>query len=311
MNKMNINLFNTFNTYNNKNINFGSKPPLTAMKVSKTQVQEYLNQGKSTNEIASLLEISVSYFYKVMRDLKIQSPKKINSENVQKTINKFEEKLKTLLNSGASIEEMQRATGLSKKAVSKWIKDNTNKNLRQLKKEIRTELLQRGASDEEISKALGIKPESAKSLRYVTGFKEVKTRQEKKDLIREKLQNGLYPKEVARELNMSVCTIYQYIREYNLKDALDDFIKNKILEMSKQQKNITEMAEELQTSRNSVKKYMEKFKIKKLVEDYKNEYIDTIIKKYKSGQKPKAIAEELGIPKYKVFYVVRTHAKID
>lgn len=309
---MNINLFNTYNQYsNNKNINFGSKPPLTAMKISKTQVEEYLNQGKSIEETASLLNTSASYFYKVIRDMNILSPRKKRIQKIQESVNQFEEKLNAMLNSGASLAEMQRETGLSKKAVTKWVKDNTAKSLRQIKREIRTELLEKGASDEELSKALGIKPVSAKSLRYVCGYQDVKTKEEKKNLILEKLQNGLYPKEAARELNMSVCTVYQYIREYNLKDALDDFIRNKILEMSKQQNNITEIAEELKISRNSVKKYMEKFKIKELVEEYKKEYKDLILNKYRSGQKPKSIADELGIPKYKVFYIVKTHAKPD
>lgn len=310
--KMNINLFSTYKTYsNNKNINFGAKPPMTALKISKTQVEEYLNQGKSIEEAASLLNTSVSYFYKVIRDMNILSPRKKKIQQVQKSINNFNEKLKIMLNSGASLTEMQKETGLSKKAVTKWIKDNTNKSLRQVKREIRTELLENGASDEELSKALGIKPVSAKSLRYVCGYQDVKSKEDKKNLIFEKLQNGLYPKEVARELDMAVCTVYQYIREYNLKDALHNFIKNKILEMSKQQKNITEMAEELKISRNSVKKFMEKYKIKELVDGYKKEYKDLILDKYRSGQKPKSIAEELGIPKYKVFYVVKTHSKAD
>ena len=222
---MNININYNFN-YN--------KPVFTSKYISipKSELTEYVNQGKTAAEIANIYGMSISWCKKILKKHGLKINKRGNKKDVNELIAKSYAK-------GVTIQELAGKAGVSVNRIYSWIHQQTGINISELKRKI--------SSKKPIETANNI--DAAQMEKYA---------KQNSDII-ERFQAGESIEAICRKFNVKEARVYAAI--YSLdRTNRNELIKKKLQENKHKQiiglsakfweEKIQEFINQIQTGKN-------------------------------------------------------------
>ena len=299
-----------------------------------SRVEELYNSGIGIEEIAKILNVSVGTTIKYVEQLRqegrVQSRKSINS--IAKKENK--ERIVMLYNSKMKIKTMAESLGVSVGTVNRYIKELREEGKIQTASEREKELKERVL--ELYNQGTEIK-EIAKSLKVPVGSINVCTRKLKKEGIiqsrgliknieKEKAKEKILKlynskagtEEIAKALNISLPTIYRYIRELREEGKFQGIKKKeerkeKTLELYNQGIEVKEIAKRLNVTVETINTYIKEIEEEGRVEkrktlrktSKKEENKEKILELYNQGLEIKEIAKRLNISDTTIYKYIK------
>ena len=299
-----------------------------------SRVEELYNSGIGIEEIAKILNVSVGTTIKYVEQLRqegrVQSRKSINS--IAKKENK--ERIVMLYNSKMKIKTMAESLGVSVGTVNRYIKELREEGKIQTASEREKELKERVL--ELYNQGLEIK-EIAKSLKVPVGSINVCTRKLKKEGIiqsrgliknieKEKAKEKILKlynskvgtEEIAKALNISLPTMYRYIRELREEGKFKGIKKKeerkeKTLELYNQGIEVKEIAKRLNVTVETINTYIKELEEEGRVEkrktlrktSKKEENKEKILELYNQGLEIKEIAKRLNISDTTIYKYIK------
>ena len=299
-----------------------------------SRVEELYNSGIGIEEIAKILNVSVGTTIKYIEQLRqkgrVQSRKSINS--IAKKENK--ERIVMLYNSKMKIKTMAESLGVSVGTVNRYIKELREEGKIQTASEREKELKERVL--ELYNQGLEIK-EIAKSLKVPVGSINVCTRKLKKEGIiqsrgliknieKEKAKEKILKlynskagtEEIAKALNISLPTMYRYIRELREEGKFQGIKKKeerkeKTLELYNQGIEVKEIAKRLNVTVETINTYIKELEEEGRVEkrktlrktSKKEENKEKILELYNQGLEIKEIAKRLNISDTTIYKYIK------
>ena len=299
-----------------------------------SRVEELYNSGIGIEEIAKILNVSVGTTIKYVEQLRqegrVQSRKSINS--IAKKENK--ERIVMLYNSKMKIKTMAESLGVSVGTVNRYIKELREEGKIQTASEREKELKERVL--ELYNQGLEIK-EIAKSLKVPVGSINVCTRKLKKEGIiqsrgliknieKEKAKEKILKlynskagtEEIAKALNISLPTMYRYIRELREEGKFQGIKKKeerkeKTLELYNQGIEVKEIAKRLNVTVETINTYIKELEEEGRVEkrktlrktSKKEENKEKILELYNQGLEIKEIAKRLNISDTTIYKYIK------
>lgn len=280
---------------------FKAAIPKNVSDITKTQIETCIKQGMSVKSIAEFLNIRLNALYKAMEEFNIMTVNKQNRLNNQKSMHILNSTLPKMLAKNADLFEMAQATGVDQKKIISWIAERTNKSFKETRYKMLQDLFKKNYNKAQIAELLGIKEHTVKRMKYNLGVFEVVKKDKKVEMIKQMLSSGMYPKEIAQKLDMAVCTIYMYMKEYKLKNLISEYQKKTILERSKQGLSLSAIAKELRIDRASIARFVDKHELKQEIMQLRNEYNKSIASRVKDSSL-KTVAGEMNLSHCQIKY---------
>ena len=192
---------------NNYNTNY---PAFGAKKISIKNLERYIQEGKTMEEISKLLGVSEKTVYNWIHHFNLKSKHVIIEQ-------KIESLLRDVVDKRHSVNEIMESTGLTRYTIYKWYADNLSSSPGRVKKDYKVGLLKSDITDNEAAKLLNLPPRSIKTLRLKYKYHD---RAGKKECLRnriaEKFKQGVSQIKIAEELGISRVTVYRYLKDLGL-----------------------------------------------------------------------------------------------
>lgn len=260
----------------------------------KNEVLRLAQEGLSPSQIAKTLGVDRNVVYKFFPKDKLKGSTKVN-EDVKKLIIE-------LKNQGVSTAEIAKQLHLGENTINQYIPKNLKKELTVMTDEMRKkaiELRKEGYSTPEIAEELKI----AKNSILACLPKEMRIRVHLPKEVRRNIlamyKSSMTPEEIAAKTKLSELEVKIIIRKAlrpkkisKLPTKITPEIRQKVAELKKAGKLVSEIAKELDISEPTVSRLIPKeLKPFKITKEMKKE----IIKMRKEGYSALEIAEKLGI----------------
>ncbi len=284
---------------------FQGRHPKINLNLSKEQLDEFVRTGKSVKEIAQQHNVSAMFIYKLMQELNVKSPQKAVKVVSQNSNEALMVTIPTLIRQNATVDEIVKKTGCTSSEINKFVKNNFNKNIREMRREMLIDAYEKGLSDAEISETFHLTPKSAVQLRYHYGLRIPKDVKQLAESIREKFKQGLKEKDIADEVDISEKTVQVYKKKYKMKQDIIEFRRSMILQKINEGLNFGEVAKEMDISRGTLRAYIKDCGLENAFSDYQKRLKKVLREKYETGTSVQKLSEEYGLSMRTVHYKLK------